>query len=595
MHMPLALQCPTHCRLRADPIPYTRLYMRDKRCHAQSVLRGSLCNPFGDTSSFENRKAHLRLDAHTQDDQWIIYYSDAATSYYDHHTTQILKGNLIIMEYLVKISKKGTISVKIRAASLFGKLKYEKKKLLDSIYETEKSKSLVSTTPLSTVFISISIVQNFQDSPNNEEETRSSHEYLNDLEEEYQARALLAKSKRLFKKGTQRFGSAKAIDQTECHKYGKKELRPTKEFKAKYNNVKAKLALLSSSASASKAATIKNKGLIAEAYEWDEEEVDLVHELNACKEQLLLLKQAKLDFLTMQHVNTEILKENKNLRTELKELTTITEIWLNSSNKFWAKRPSLCTKVSIPGVERPWLSEAEGFILPNYDTGRILPVESQRNTIDPSIVVIESSATDYDLADESSVCSAPLPPPKKLDASKVNSAPAGKLKSVTIEDDHPLAIVMKELKDLKLQISKNQSSYSRNNHSQQCERTDHRTCDHVDYISIKNMSQHLKSLGRSSSKPKNPRPSKHFFPPCIHCGFSDHLSDDCVNYPICDICGSYDHDIHVRISFETRSLEYHPHVLRVGDNPTEDLSWRNDMLLVANQISHQFSGEDSGS
>ncbi|GJX32310.1 hypothetical protein Tco_0242165 [Tanacetum coccineum] len=56
------------------------------------------------------------------------------------------------------------------------------------------------------------------------------------------------------------------------------------------------------------------------------------------------------------------------------------------------------------------------------------------------------------------------------------------------------------------------------------------------------MSQHLKSLGRSSSRPKNPRPSKHFFPPCIHCGFSDHLSDDCVNYPICDICGSYDHD-----------------------------------------------------
>ncbi|GJX76745.1 zinc finger, CCHC-type containing protein [Tanacetum coccineum] len=49
-----------------------------------------------------------------------------------------------------------------------------------------------------------------------------SHEYLNDLEEEYQARALLAKSKRFFKKGTQRFSSAKATDQTECHKCGKK-------------------------------------------------------------------------------------------------------------------------------------------------------------------------------------------------------------------------------------------------------------------------------------------------------------------------------------------------------------------------------------
>ncbi|GJW72813.1 hypothetical protein Tco_0132183 [Tanacetum coccineum] len=538
-------------------------------------------------------------------------------------------------------------------ASLFGKLKYEEN-LIDSIYETEKNKSLISATPLLTDFFFISIVQDFQDSPDDEEDTRSSHEYLNDLEEEYQARALLAKSKRFFKKGTQRFSSAKATDQTECHKCGKKdhfardywsktsvpsyqslfqlkplsssqhkpELRPTKDFEAKYNKVKAKLALLSSSASASKAATVKNKGLIAEAYEWDEEEVssddnemvevkvlmalaedndaiskegarngewvkismrkvhtllemednddrktyldylcidlnyveeqrnnllskhrDLVHELNTCKEQLLVLKQAKLDFLTMQHVNTEILKENKNLRTELKELTAITETWLNSSNKVnqciseqipsqkkrilgvdqLTKDPSSSgqkdivfvkssaddTKVSIPGVERPWLSEVEGFILPNHDTGRILLAESQRNTTDPPVAVTDSLATDYDSVDESSVCSTPLPPLKKLDgtehvsgpkiiksilrsksafkaetlkgviinepslapakgnksssALKVNSAPAGKLKSVKIKDDTPLAIIMKELNILKLQISKNQSSYSKNN------------------------------------------------------------------------------------------------------------------------------------
>ncbi|GJY82811.1 hypothetical protein Tco_0496187 [Tanacetum coccineum] len=153
------------------------------------------------------------------------------------------------------------------------------------------------------------------------------------------------------------------------------------------------------------------------------------------------------------------------------------------------------TKVSIPGVERPWLSEAEGFILPNHDTGRILPAESQRNTTDPSVAVTDSSATDYDSADESSVCSTPLPPLKKLDgaepisgpktiksilrskstfkaetlkgviinepssalaknnksssASKVNSAPAGKLKSVKIKDDPPLAIIIKELNNLK--------------------------------------------------------------------------------------------------------------------------------------------------
>ncbi|GJT52115.1 retrovirus-related pol polyprotein from transposon TNT 1-94 [Tanacetum coccineum] len=529
-----------------------------------------------------------------------------------------------------------------KLASLFGKLKY-KENLINIIYETEKEKTLVSSTPLLTAFFSTSIVQDFQDSPDDEEDTRRSQEYLNDLEEEYQARALLAKSK--------------------SFSQHKPELRPTKDFEAKYNKVKAKLALLSSSASASKAATVKDKGLIVETYEWDEEEVssddnemvevkvlmalaedndaiskegarneqrnnllskhkDLVCELKTCKEQLLVLKQAKLNFLTMQHINTKIFKENKSLGTELKELTAITETWLNNSNKVnkyiseqipsqkkrilgvdqltedpsssgqkdlvFVKSSADDTKVSTSGVERPWLSEAKGFILPNHDTGRILPAESQRNTIDPPVAVNNSSATDYNSADESSVCSTTLPPLKKLDgakpilrpktiksilrsksafkaetlkgviinepssalakgnksssALKINSALAWKLKSVNIKDDPPLAIVMKELNNLKLQISKNQLSCSRKNQPQQCERTNHRTYDHAEYISTMNMSHHLKSLGRSSSRSKIPRPSKRFFPPCIHCGCIDHLSNECLYYPIYGLCGSYDHE-----------------------------------------------------
>ncbi|GJU75038.1 hypothetical protein Tco_1266443 [Tanacetum coccineum] len=501
-------------------------------------------------------------------------------------------------------------------AYLFGKLKY-KENLIDSIYETKKNKSLVSATPLLTAFISTSIVKDFQDSPDDEEDTRSNHKYLNDLEEEYQARALLAKSKRFFMKGTQRFGSAKAIDQTECHKYNKKghfardcwskasipsyqspfqpkplsssqhkpELRPTKNFKAKYNKVKAKMALLSSSASASKAVTIKNKGLIAEAYEWDEEEVSSddnemvdVKVLMALAEENDVVSKKGIrngewvKISTRKHVNTEILKNNKNLRIELKEITEITETWLNSSNKVnqcvseqipsqkkrimrvdqLTEDPSISgqkdivfvkssaddTKVSIPSVERPWLSEAEGFILPNHDTGRILLAESQRNTTGPSVAVTDSSATEYDSMDESLICNTLLPLLKKLDsvepvsrpntiksilkskstlkadtfkgvkinepssapakgnksssALKVNSAHAGKLKSVKIKDDPPLAILMKELNDLKLQISKNRSSYSikrdinpRNSQHvfkryESCGSSTHTTTDHYD-------------------------------------------------------------------------------------------------------------------
>ncbi|GJZ53469.1 hypothetical protein Tco_0608354 [Tanacetum coccineum] len=155
-------------------------------------------------------------------------------------------------------------------ASLFGKLKYEEN-LIDSIYETKKNKSLVSATLLSTAFFSTSIIHDFQDSPDDEEDTRSIHEYLNDLEEEYQARALLAKSKRFFKKvpSYQSPFQLKSLGSSQH----KPELRPTKDFEAKYNKFKAKLALLSSSASASKASTVKKKGLTTEAYAWDEEEV----------------------------------------------------------------------------------------------------------------------------------------------------------------------------------------------------------------------------------------------------------------------------------------------------------------------------------
>ncbi|GJZ56770.1 hypothetical protein Tco_0612264 [Tanacetum coccineum] len=161
------------------------------------------------------------------------------------------------------------------------------------------------------------MLEDFQNSPDNEKDTRSSQEYLNDLEEEFHERPLLAKSK-----------------------------RPTKDFEAKYNKFTAKLALLSSGASSSKSSMVKNKGLVAEAYEWDEEDVSsddnemtevkvpmaLTNDENVVgKESVKNSEWAKISM--RKHVNIEILKENQNLRKELKELTAITEAWLNSSNK----------------------------------------------------------------------------------------------------------------------------------------------------------------------------------------------------------------------------------------------------------------------
>ncbi|GKC51511.1 hypothetical protein Tco_1074256 [Tanacetum coccineum] len=139
------------------------------------------------------------------------------------------------------------------------------------------------------------LLEEFQDSPNNEEDTRSSQEYINDFEIELHERYFLAKSKRFFIKGTQRFCGVKAIDQSECHKCGRKG-----HF-------------------------VRNQGLVAKAYEWDEKEVS--------SDAMKCSGQKDLAFV-------------KSLADD--------------------------TKVSIPNVERPWLSKTEGFNLPNHETGRSL-------------------------------------------------------------------------------------------------------------------------------------------------------------------------------------------------------------------------------
>ncbi|GKC98454.1 hypothetical protein Tco_1168729, partial [Tanacetum coccineum] len=159
---------------------------------------------------------------------------------------------------------------------------------------------------------------------------------------------------------------------------------------------------------------------------------NLVQELNTCKEQLLVLNQAKLDLLTMQHVNTKILRENQSLIFKLKELTSITETWLNSSKKvnqyineqiptqkkkilginqliedtssFGSKDPVFVKSsadnsyMSITSSNIPKSSKTEDSTLPNKDTDKVPSNESQRNTTNPSVVVSDTLAADYDSA-----------------------------------------------------------------------------------------------------------------------------------------------------------------------------------------------------
>nr|GEU69122.1 retrovirus-related Pol polyprotein from transposon TNT 1-94 [Tanacetum cinerariifolium] len=321
-------------------------------------------------------------------------------------------------------------------------------------------------------------ILDIQDSHDDEEDTRSSHENMNDLEEEYQARAILAKSKRFFKKGTQSLYGKEQSLIAEAYEWDEKEVSSDNnemvEVKvlmapAKENDVVSKEGAINGECVK---ISMRKVHTLFETEDNDDRKVcldylcidlnyveeqrsnllskhrNLVHGLDICKEQLLVLKQAKLDFLTMQHVNTEILKENENLTTELKELKAITETWLNNSNKFGAKRPD--TKVTIHGVERLWLSEAEGNILPNHDTVKKLdgvePISGPKN-----IKSILSSKSTFKVEALKGVIineppSSSAKGNKSSSASKVHSAPTGKLKSVKIKDDPPIISLRRGIK-----------------------------------------------------------------------------------------------------------------------------------------------------
>ncbi|GJT14521.1 hypothetical protein Tco_0861563 [Tanacetum coccineum] len=171
---------------------------------------------------------------------------------------------------------------------------------------------------------------------------------------------------------------------------------------------------------------VKNKGLVAEAYEWDEEEVSSDdNEIVKVKVLMALDDDENIVF------GKKSVRNGEWVKISMRKVHTLLDMEDNDDRKYFL----------------------------DY---LILPAESQVNTTDPLVAVTDSSATKYDSADESSVCNIPIPPLEKLAAealkgvtineppsapakdkslaSKSNLAPAGKLKNVKTEIDLPLAI-----------------------------------------------------------------------------------------------------------------------------------------------------------
>ncbi|GKD07786.1 retrovirus-related pol polyprotein from transposon TNT 1-94 [Tanacetum coccineum] len=185
-----------------------------------------------------------------------------------------------------------------------------------------------------------------------------SEECLRDLDIEYHERALLANSKRFIKRRNN-FSGQKAND-TECYKCGNKghfgrdcfSKMSEPSYNLPVNNtlscskaVKVLMALADDELTVGK--------IHARNSEWVDITMRKVNTLlpmdedadwqNYLKDELLILKQAKLDAVTFQIQNTELIKLNYALQEQLKEEKKINEKWLTSS-----KKVSQCISEQIP-------------------------------------------------------------------------------------------------------------------------------------------------------------------------------------------------------------------------------------------------------
>ncbi|GJR45211.1 retrovirus-related pol polyprotein from transposon TNT 1-94 [Tanacetum coccineum] len=429
-------------------------------------------------------------------------------------------------------------------AYIYGRLVYEDNLIQRRYSDSKKALITTPSTPISTAFFSNNVVQDFQENSNDEIDERTSEEYLRDLDIELHERALLENSKRFIKRKNN-FSTQKANENTDCYKCGKKghfakdcfsktsepsykspvsnfssvlkgfqpkftpkliqssqqtqnsqpEQKIQKDYKTEYKKMKAKLALLETNASTfqnPKTSQSKNKGVVAETFDLDEEEVLDNEELTQVKV-LMALADDELNMgknhahngewidITIRKVNILLsMNEDADWQNYLKY------IYVDIKELLQALSKSVSGPVTINDTE----------------------------LVTPSVLT-EVKNTKQEL--------------------KINEL--NKLVQMLMDEKINLRLMNKNLSHLTYKVHPKILYYMR------CKKEDHRTSNHDMYTASLKISENYKAQPyqyASSSKQILKAKAKHF-PPCTHCGFNYHRPDDYRNYPECEICGSYDH------------------------------------------------------
>jgi hypothetical protein len=177
----------------------------------------------------------------------------------------------------------------------------------------------------------------------------------------------------------------------------------------------------------------------------------LIFELNKCRDELLVLKQAKLEAVTLQIQNTELVKQNQALQDELKKEKAVIYKWTQKNPRVFdsvSLTPS--NKKAIVGEDQNTESSSENhgekaFLpsgisfnkeretkpsdwieivnpdskLPNFNTGKILEPESQ--AIKNMLGVTDESSSPESINESEHVSKNPLPSLKVLQGAETSS------------------------------------------------------------------------------------------------------------------------------------------------------------------------------
>ncbi|GKB13401.1 hypothetical protein Tco_0847324 [Tanacetum coccineum] len=342
-----------------------------------------------------------------------------------------------------------------------------------------------------------------------------------------------------------------------------------KDYKVEYKKMKANLALLKESPSSSqnpKTLQPKNKGLVAKTFDWDKEEVSDEEEvtqvkvlmaladdeltvgksharngewvditMRKCRDELLILKQAKFDAVTFQIQNTELIKLNHALQERLKEEKSINEKWLTSS-----KKVSQCISEQIPHQKKKVLGgellteslskKNENLFIPA--SMRILVPESQ--AVNESF---ETSNTPESSKDSEAEFLTPLPPLKILQGASPSSEPETLDSSnESVSGTVTISESKKITPSVPTEVNSDQKTQESNSKIQMAE-----SSKSVDSSKISEDSK-PKVQSTGSSKSLRPKPIQNLKLKCELCHYTNHSTNDCYRILYYMICKREDHD-----------------------------------------------------